>query len=68
MTKRRKFPHLQTLALERGYGLSREGRRVAWWRNEDPSRRHTSSCVSDAWEDIVLDHSSKEQPGAGTRA
>ena len=65
MEARRMFAQLQTLARERGYGVRRNNKDVLWWRNEDPGRVFTSSGVGDAWEDIVLDYSSKKHLGVG---
>lgn len=62
----RKMPDLESLARERGYGVGRRGRTVLWWRNRDKSRVYSSSGVSDAWEDIVLDSSSEKQARCGT--
>jgi hypothetical protein len=61
-----RFVRLQTLARERGYGVGRRGREVLWWRNEDPDTTYTSSGVAEAWEDIILDHSSEKPHAAGT--
>jgi hypothetical protein len=61
-----RFVRLQTLARERGYGVGRRGREVLWWRNEDPDTTCTSSGVAEAWEDIILDHSSEKPSRHGT--
>jgi hypothetical protein len=65
MGTRKRFPDLEMLARERGYTLSRSGRTVFWSRNGDSGRIYSSSGVSSAWEDILLDASSKEQAPAG---
>lgn len=57
MSVRVRFPKLQELARERGYGLERRGNEILWWRNESPDRTYSSFGVADAWEDIMLDHS-----------
>lgn len=63
---RRRFVDLERFARERGYTLSRSGRTVFWRRNAGSDRIYSSSCVSAAWEDILLDASSKEQAAAGS--
>lgn len=55
-----RFVRLQELARERGYGVCRLGRSVLWWRNRERARVYTSSGVAEAWDDIVLDHSSEK--------
>lgn len=64
----RKFKELQELARERGYGVCRLGRTVLWWRNRERAKVYTSSGVSDAWDDIVLDSSSEKPVGEGEKA
>lgn len=63
---RRRFVDLERLARERGYTLRRLGRTVFWSRNGDSGRIYSSSGVSSAWEDILLDSSSKEVEAAGS--
>lgn len=64
----RKFTGLQRIARERGYGVYRLGRTVLWWRNREKSKVYTSSGVSDAWDDIVLDSSSEKPVGEGEKS
>lgn len=66
MPAKRNFSSLGVMARELGYGVGRRGRDIFWWRNEDPDRMFSSSCIRDAWEDIILDHSSKKHLGRGT--
>jgi hypothetical protein len=61
-----RFARLQELARERGYGVGRLGREVLWWRNGERARVYTSSGVAEAWDDIVLDHSSEKPIRHGT--
>jgi hypothetical protein len=61
-----RFVRLQELARERGYGVRRRGREVLWWRNELPDNSYTSSGVAEAWDDIILDHSSEKPLRQGT--
>lgn len=65
MSTRKRFPDLERLARERGYTLERLGREVLWWRNSNPRTVLSSSGVSAAWDDIILDSSSKEPVGSG---
>jgi len=65
MATRRTFGDLEQLGRERGYGVSRRGRAVFWWRIPDPSRVYESSGVGDAWEDIILDCSSEKPDSVG---
>lgn len=64
----RKFKGLQELARERGYGVCRLGRTVLWWRNVERTKVYSSSGVSDAWDDIVLDSSSEKLVGEGEKS
>jgi hypothetical protein len=61
----RKFTEVQNLARERGYGVCRLGRVVLWWRNRGRAKVYSSSGVSDAWDDIVLDSSPEKLVGEG---
>lgn len=63
----RKFQDVQNLARERGYGVCRLGRAVLWWRNVERAKVYSSSGVSDAWDDIVLDSSPEKLAGEGGR-
>jgi hypothetical protein len=66
MAARRTFVDLERLGRERGYGVSRRGRAVRWWRVLEPSRVYESSGVGDAWDDIILDCSSEKPVSVGT--
>jgi hypothetical protein len=50
------FKKLEQLARELGYSLDRHGREIRWKCNQTPDRSGVSFSISDATEDIKLDH------------
>lgn len=51
-----RFNKLEFFARERGYLIERKGREIHWIRNDDRTVRGVSVGVSDAYEEISLDH------------
>lgn len=56
-----RFNKLEFFARERGYLLERKGREIHWIRNDNKNVRGVSVGVSDAYEDISLDHQQRRK-------
>ena len=60
---RNNFKKLEQLARELGYSLDRRRREIKWICNQTPERNGVSFSVSDAADDIRLDHQCRLEAG-----